>query len=55
MKTFNQVKYSERLSREQARKLERENEQLKARLEEEETDDILVQQQLEMKVWMNYD
>ncbi|XP_075535722.1 uncharacterized protein LOC142571337 isoform X3 [Dermacentor variabilis] len=50
MKTFNQVKYSERLSREQARKLERENEQLKARLEEEETDDILVQQQLEMKV-----
>lgn len=50
MKTFNQVKYSERLSREQARKLEMENEQLKARLEEEETDDILVQQQLETKV-----
>uniref|UniRef100_A0A131XJG6 Putative myosin-2 heavy chain non muscle n=1 Tax=Hyalomma excavatum TaxID=257692 RepID=A0A131XJG6_9ACAR len=50
MKTFNQVKHSERLSREQARKLELENEQLKARLEEEETDDILVQKQLESKV-----
>ncbi|KAL1475394.1 hypothetical protein MTO96_019832 [Rhipicephalus appendiculatus] len=48
MKTFNQVKHSERLSREQARKLELENEQLKARLEE--TDDVLVQQQLETKV-----
>lgn len=48
MKTFNQVKHSERLSREQARKLEMENEQLKARLEE--TDDVLVQQQLETKV-----
>lgn len=48
MKTFNQVKHSERLSREQARKLELENEQLKARLEE--TDDILVQEQLETKV-----
>ncbi|KAL3225287.1 hypothetical protein MRX96_049279 [Rhipicephalus microplus] len=43
-----QVKHSERLSREQARKLEMENEQLKARLEE--TDDVLVQQQLETKV-----
>lgn len=49
MKTFNQVKHSERLSREQARKLELENEQLKARLEEE-ADEVLVQQQLEEKV-----
>ncbi|KAH6938861.1 hypothetical protein HPB50_013824 [Hyalomma asiaticum] len=57
MKTFNQVKHSERLSREQARKLELENELLKARLEEEETDDILVQQQLESKVrniWLHH-
>lgn len=50
MKTFNQVKNSERLSREQARKLERENEQLKARLEEEEADELLVQHELEAKV-----
>lgn len=50
MKTFNQVKHSERLSREQARKLERENEQLKARLEEEGGDDLLVQHELEAKV-----
>lgn len=49
MKTFNQVKHSERLSREQARKLELENEQLKARLEEE-ADEVIVQQQLEEKV-----
>lgn len=50
MKTFNQVKNSERLSREQARKLERENEQLKARLEEEGGDELLVQHELEAKV-----